>query len=99
MEVQKTEARRAWKGTGDAKADAVWFEIRDAIVATEFLGYETEKAEGVITALVADGKQVKSLKSGDKALIVVNQTTFYAESGGQTGDQGVISPPAAGCSG
>ena len=62
MEVQKTEARRAWKGTGDAKADAIWFEIRDAVGATEFLGYETEKAEGVITALVADGKQVKSLE-------------------------------------
>jgi alanyl-tRNA synthetase len=90
MDVQKTEARRAWKGTGDAKADAVWFEIRDAVGATEFLGYEMEKAEGVITAMVADGKQVKSLKAGDKAAIVTNQTTFYAESGGQTGDHGII---------
>ena len=90
MEVQKTEARRAWKGTGDAKADAVWFEIREALGATEFLGYETEKAEGVITAIVVDGKQAKSLKKGDQAAIVTNQTTFYGESGGQTGDQGVI---------
>jgi alanyl-tRNA synthetase len=90
MEVQKTEARRAWKGTGDAKADAIWFEIRDAAGATEFLGYETEKAEGVITAIVADGKPMKSLKAGDKAAIVTNQTTFYAESGGQTGDHGII---------
>ena len=96
MEVQKTEARRAWKGTGDAKADAIWFEIRDAVGTTEFLGYETEKAEGVITALVADGKQVKSLNAGDKASIVVNQTTFYAESGGQTGDHGIIKSASGG---
>ncbi len=90
MNVQKTEARRAWKGTGDAKSEAVWFEIREAVGATEFLGYDTEKAEGVITAIVADGKQVTSVKAGDKASIIVNQTTFYAESGGQTGDHGVI---------
>ncbi|MDP1701764.1 MAG: alanine--tRNA ligase [Aestuariivirga sp.] len=96
MEVQKTEARRAWKGTGDAKADAIWFEIRDAVGATEFLGYETEKAEGVITAMVADGKQVKSLKAGDMAAIVTNQTTFYAESGGQTGDHGIIRSASGG---
>lgn len=96
MEVQKTEARRAWKGTGDAKADAVWFEIREAVGATEFLGYETEKAEGVIAAMVLDGKQVKSLKKGDEAAIVTNQTTFYAESGGQTGDQGVIKSTGGG---
>jgi alanyl-tRNA synthetase len=96
MEVQKTEARRAWKGTGDSKADTIWFEIREAVGATEFLGYDTEKAEGVITAMVADGKQVKSLKAGDKASIVVNQTTFYAESGGQTGDHGVIKTAGGG---
>jgi alanyl-tRNA synthetase len=90
MEVQKTEARRAWKGSGDAKTDTIWFEIREAVGATEFLGYDTEKAEGVITAMVVGGKEVRSLKAGDKASIVVNQTTFYAESGGQTGDHGVI---------
>ena len=96
MNVQKTEARRAWKGTGDAKSDAIWFEIREALGATEFLGYETEKAEGVITAMVADSKQAKSLKAGDKASIVVNQTTFYAELGGQTGDHGVIKTAGGG---
>ncbi len=96
MDVQKTEARRAWKGTGDSKADAIWFEVRDAVGASEFLGYETEKAEGVITAMVADGKQVKSLKAGDNAAIVTNQTTFYAESGGQTGDHGVIRSASGG---
>src|SRR5204863_1083967 len=96
MEVQKTEARRAWKGTGDAKADAVWFEIRDAVGATEFLGYETEKAEGVITVMIAGGKQVKSLKAGETAAIVTNQTTFYAESGGQTGDHGIVKSAGGG---
>jgi alanyl-tRNA synthetase len=90
MNVQRAEARKAWKGTGDAKTDAVWFEIREAVGATEFLGYDTETAEGVVTAIVADGKKVTSLKAGDKASITVNQTTFYAESGGQTGDHGVI---------
>src|SRR5215207_7278737 len=96
MEVQKTEARRAWKGTGDSKADAIWFEVRDAVGASELLGYETEKAEGVITAMVAGGKQVKSLKAGETAAIVTNQTTFYAESGGQTGDHGVIRSASGG---
>ena len=96
MNVQKNEARRAWKGTGDTKADAIWFEIREAVGATEFLGYDTEKAEGVITAMVAGGSQVKSLKAGDKGAIVTNQTTFYAESGGQTGDHGVIKSASGG---
>ena len=90
MNVQRAEARRAWKGTGDAKTDAVWFEIREAVGATEFLGYDAEAAEGVVTAIVADGKQLTSLKAGDKASIIINQTTFYAESGGQTGDHGKI---------
>jgi alanyl-tRNA synthetase len=90
MNVQRAEARKAWKGTGDAKTDAVWFETREAVGATEFLGYETESAEGVITAIVVDGKKVASVKAGDKASIVVNQTPFYAESGGQTGDHGMI---------
>ena len=96
MNVQKTEARRAWKGTGDSKSDAIWFEIREAVGATEFLGYDAENAEGVIAAMVVDGKQAKSLKAGDKASIVVNQTTFYAESGGQTGDHGVIKTAGGG---
>ena len=90
MNVQRTEARRAWKGSGEAKTDTIWFEIREAVGATEFLGYDTETAEGVVTAIVAGGKKVENLKAGDTAAIVVNQTTFYAESGGQTGDHGVI---------
>ena len=90
MEKQKEEARAAWKGSGDAATETVWFEIRDRVGATEFLGYDTEKAEGVITAIVKDGGEVKSLKAGDEAQIIVNQTPFYGESGGQVGDAGTI---------
>ena len=90
MEKQKAEARAAWKGTGEAQTETVWFELREKLGATEFLGYDTETAEGLITALVANGKQVASLKAGEQGAIVVNQTPFYAESGGQSGDRGVI---------
>ena len=91
MRKQKDEARRAWKGSGEAATEEIWFEIKDAVGgATEFLGYDTETAEGEIVALVRDGKPVKSLKAGDEGAIVVNQTPFYGESGGQVGDQGVI---------
>ncbi|MCB1522341.1 MAG: alanine--tRNA ligase, partial [Hyphomicrobiaceae bacterium] len=90
MEKQKAEARKAWKGSGEAATEAIWFEIRDRVGATDFLGYDTETAEGEIRALVKDGKPVKSLKAGDTAEIVLNQTPFYGESGGQVGDQGVI---------
>jgi alanyl-tRNA synthetase len=90
MAKQKADARAAWKGSGEAKTDAVWFEIRERVGATEFLGYETEKAEGEVMALAAGGKDVALLRQGEEGAIVVNQTPFYAESGGQTGDHGVI---------
>ena len=90
MAKQKSDARAAWKGSGEAKTDTVWFEIRERVGATEFLGYDTEKAEGEVMALAADGKDVALLKQGETGAIVVNQTPFYAESGGQTGDHGVI---------
>ncbi|MEO6606909.1 MAG: alanine--tRNA ligase [Aestuariivirga sp.] len=90
MAKQKADARAAWKGSGEAKTDTVWFEIRERVGATEFLGYDTEKAEGEVMALAADGKDVALLKQGESGAIVVNQTPFYAESGGQTGDHGVI---------
>jgi alanyl-tRNA synthetase len=93
MAAQKAEARKAWKGTGEAATEAVWFEIKDANGATEFLGYDTETAEGVVLALVKDGKPVTSLAAGDAGALVLNQTPFYAESGGQTGDHGVIKTP------
>ncbi|MEL6288186.1 MAG: alanine--tRNA ligase [Pseudomonadota bacterium] len=90
MERQKAEARAAWKGSGDAATEEIWFDLREAHGATEFLGYETEQAEAEIVALVRDGKHVKSLKQGDAAAIIVNQTPFYGESGGQVGDAGEI---------
>lgn len=91
MERQKAEARAHWSGSGDAATETVWFAVRDKVGATEFLGYETEKAEGVITALVRDGVQIDGAGEGESVAVVVNQTPFYGESGGQQGDTGVIS--------
>ncbi len=88
MEKQKDEARRAWKGSGEAATEEIWFEIKEETGATEFLGYDTESAEGEIRALVQDGKPVKSLKTGDEGALILNQTPFYGESGGQVGDTG-----------
>jgi alanyl-tRNA synthetase len=90
MEAQREDARRAWKGTGEAATETIWFELREKLGATEFLGYDTETAEGLITALVSNGKEVTSLKAGETGAIITNQTPFYAESGGQTGDHGEI---------
>ncbi|MGE4248420.1 MAG: alanine--tRNA ligase [Parvibaculaceae bacterium] len=90
MEKQREDARQAWKGTGEAKTDTIWFDIRERVGGTEFLGYDTEKAEGVIRTIVADGKETAELKQGAKGSLVLNQTPFYGESGGQTGDHGVI---------
>ncbi len=90
MEAQREEARKAWKGSGDAKTETVWFEIRERAGATEFLGYDTERAEGILRAIVAGGKEVSTLTKGQEGALVLNQTPFYGEQGGQTGDHGVI---------
>ncbi len=91
MERQKAEARSHWTGSGDKATETIWFELKEKLGATEFLGYDTETAEGVIQAIVKDGVAVDSASAGDKVQIVVNQTPFYGESGGQMGDTGVIS--------
>ena len=89
MERQRQAARAAWSGSGEAATGRVWFEIREKAGATDFLGYATDKAEGRIDALVVGDSQVSDIASGEVA-VVLNQTPFYAESGGQMGDTGVI---------
>jgi len=91
MERQKAEARAAWSGSGESQTEKIWFELRDQFEAPEFLGYKTTSAEGVIEALVKEGQSVPEVKAGDKVILLVNQTPFYGESGGQVGDTGVIS--------
>jgi alanyl-tRNA synthetase len=88
MERQREKARASWSGSGEAAQEAVWFPLREKLGATEFLGYETESAEGVVVGLVRDGKEVAELKKGDSGAVLVNQTPFYGESGGQVGDEG-----------
>jgi alanyl-tRNA synthetase len=91
MERQKAEARAHWSGSGDTATETIWYEIKDRVGATDFLGYDTETAEGVIQAIVRDGAEVPAAKAGESVDVVVNQTPFYGESGGQVGDQGTIS--------
>ena len=94
MAEQKAAARKAWAGSGDAATETLWFDLREQLGATEFLGYETTSAEGEVVALVADGQVVQHLNAGQAGAVIVNQTPFYGESGGQVGDQGQISSAA-----
>lgn len=90
MAQQKAKARAAWAGTGEAATEKLWFALRERVGATEFLGYDTESAEGVVTALVRDNAEVEALKQGERGVVILNQTPFYGESGGQVGDTGTI---------
>ena len=90
MERQRAEARRAWSGSGEAATETIWYGIRERVGATEFLGYETETAEGAIRAIVKDGVEVETLNPGERGSLILNQTPFYGESGGQVGDVGEI---------
>ncbi|MCR4269432.1 alanine--tRNA ligase, partial [Nitratireductor sp. ZSWI3] len=90
MERQKAEARANWAGSGEAATEAVWFSVKDKVGGSDFLGYETEEAEGVVTALVREGVLVEEAGEGDAVALVTNQTPFYGESGGQVGDTGTI---------
>ena len=90
MTRQKAAARAAWKGSGDAASGEVWFDLADRLGATEFTGYTATDGEGQIVALVRDGKEVDSAGAGESVVVLTNQTPFYGESGGQSGDAGVI---------
>jgi alanyl-tRNA synthetase len=90
MQKQKADARASWSGSGEAATETVWFGVRDRVGSTEFLGYDTEIAEGVVTALVRDGAEFGEASAGENVAIVVNQTPFYGESGGQVGDTGTM---------
>ncbi len=94
MERQKAAARAAWKGSGDAASGEVWFDIAEREGATEFTGYNSTSGEGTVVAIVKDGAEVQSVKAGESAVLLTNQTPFYGESGGQTGDTGSISTPS-----
>ena len=90
MERSKTLARANWKGSGDKSVEERWFKVREELSPTEFLGYEFDKAEGVIIKISKKGKFVDSASTGDEIEVITNQTPFYGESGGQVGDQGII---------
>ena len=95
MARQRAEARKAWAGSGDKAEDSIWFGLRDRHGATEFLGYETESAEGQVLALVRDGATVERAEAGEAVSVIANQTPFYAEAGGQIGDAEASKPRAA----
>jgi alanyl-tRNA synthetase len=90
MERQREDARKAWAGSGEASTEAIWFDVKERTGGTDFLGYDTETAEGEVRAIIAEGKLVNTLTQGQAGLIVLNQSPFYGEAGGQVGDRGVI---------
>ena len=90
MKKSRELAKKNWKGSGDSSVSEIWFNLKEKIGPTEFLGYETNQAEGSVAAIIKDNKEIQQLKQGEEGQIILNQTPFYGESGGQVGDKGTI---------
>jgi alanyl-tRNA synthetase len=93
MEAQRAAARANWVGSGEAATEAVWFDIRERVGPTEFVGYTGTRAEAKVTALIKDGQEVDALAKGEEGFVILSQTPFYGESGGQVGDMGMVTGP------
>lgn len=93
MEKQKQDARKSWSGSGQTATEEIWYELKENFGTTEFLGYDAHEAQGILQALIVDGKCANTISQGEKGFILSNQTPFYAESGGQVGDCGIIATP------
>jgi alanyl-tRNA synthetase len=93
MQAQRETARKAWAGSGETAFEHIWFELRDEAGATEFLGYDTDTADGAVLALVQNGQKVERADAGQSVQVITNQTPFYGEAGGQVGDTGIIAGP------
>jgi alanyl-tRNA synthetase len=91
MKESRELAKKNWKGSGDSSLDQIWFDIKDRLGETDFLGYATDKAEGIITLILKENNEVEDLQENDEGIIITNQTPFYGESGGQVADTGIIS--------